>query len=198
MEALLVEEPSGASGPCSLKQRCVKPSLLSIFAASVLSVHVSCTCTPQVDGFLAGTWTDELDCRSMRSACPFFFCVSSGDPCRGSEMVPGCCFGCWLCSCLTAAAALLTPLVLLLQRFDELLQLASKGQHTSVDMLVKDIYGGSYASLGLTGDLIASSFGKSATADRGERWRLPPSAGSDGQREDGSCGSRSESGFRAK
>ncbi|CAF95253.1 unnamed protein product, partial [Tetraodon nigroviridis] len=54
----------------------------------------------------------------------------------------------------------------LLQRFDELLQLASRGQHTSVDMLVKDIYGGSYASLGLTGDLIASSFGKSATADR--------------------------------
>lgn len=54
------------------------------------------------------------------------------------------------------------------QRFDELLQLASKGQHTSVDMLVKDIYGGSYGSLGLTGDLIASSFGKSATADKGD------------------------------
>uniref|UniRef100_A0A673W8P3 4'-phosphopantetheine phosphatase n=1 Tax=Salmo trutta TaxID=8032 RepID=A0A673W8P3_SALTR len=52
------------------------------------------------------------------------------------------------------------------KRFDELLQLASKGQHTSVDMLVKDIYGGSYGSLGLTGDLIASSFGKSATADK--------------------------------
>ncbi|XP_035238453.1 4'-phosphopantetheine phosphatase isoform X1 [Anguilla anguilla] len=52
------------------------------------------------------------------------------------------------------------------KRFDELLQLASRGQHTSVDMLVKDIYGGSYASLGLTGDLIASSFGKSATADK--------------------------------
>uniref|UniRef100_A0A672J6Y2 Pantothenate kinase 4 (inactive) n=1 Tax=Salarias fasciatus TaxID=181472 RepID=A0A672J6Y2_SALFA len=35
-----------------------------------------------------------------------------------------------------------------------------------VDMLVKDIYGGSYGCLGLTGDLIASSFGKSATADK--------------------------------
>ena len=35
-------------------------------------------------------------------------------------------------------------------------------------MLVKDIYGGSYGSLGLTGDLIASSFGKSATTDKGE------------------------------
>ncbi|KAM9758403.1 4'-phosphopantetheine phosphatase isoform 1-T1 [Menidia menidia] len=52
------------------------------------------------------------------------------------------------------------------KRFDELLQLASKGQHTSVDMLVKDIYGGSYGCLGLTGDLIASSFGKSATTDK--------------------------------
>uniref|UniRef100_A0A8C7KUA3 4'-phosphopantetheine phosphatase n=1 Tax=Oncorhynchus kisutch TaxID=8019 RepID=A0A8C7KUA3_ONCKI len=52
------------------------------------------------------------------------------------------------------------------KKFDELLQLASKGQHTNVDMLVKDIYGGSYGSLGLTGDLIASSFGKSATPDK--------------------------------
>ncbi|KPP58445.1 pantothenate kinase 4-like [Scleropages formosus] len=52
------------------------------------------------------------------------------------------------------------------KRFDELLQLASRGQHSSVDMLVKDIYGGAYSSLGLTGDLIASSFGKSATTDK--------------------------------
>ncbi|XP_066546787.1 4'-phosphopantetheine phosphatase isoform X1 [Amia ocellicauda] len=52
------------------------------------------------------------------------------------------------------------------KRFDELLQLASRGQHASVDMLVKDIYGGAYGTLGLTGDLIASSFGKSATADK--------------------------------
>lgn len=54
-----------------------------------------------------------------------------------------------------------------------MLQLASKGQHTSVDMLVKDIYGGSYGSLGLTGDLIASSFGKSATADKGDTGEGP-------------------------
>ena len=40
-----------------------------------------------------------------------------------------------------------------------------------MDMLVKDIYGGSYGSLGLTGDLIASSFGKSATADKGDAWQ---------------------------
>nr|XP_033777875.1 4'-phosphopantetheine phosphatase isoform X3 [Geotrypetes seraphini] len=52
------------------------------------------------------------------------------------------------------------------KRFDELLQLASKGQHTSVDMLVKDIYGGAYQTLGLSGNLIASSFGKSATVEK--------------------------------
>ncbi|KAM3824396.1 4'-phosphopantetheine phosphatase isoform 2-T2 [Vipera latastei] len=52
------------------------------------------------------------------------------------------------------------------KKFDELLQLASKGQHTNVDMLVKDIYGGAYQTLGLSGNLIASSFGKSATADK--------------------------------
>ncbi|XP_063799162.1 4'-phosphopantetheine phosphatase isoform X3 [Pseudophryne corroboree] len=52
------------------------------------------------------------------------------------------------------------------KKFDELLQLAAKGQHTNVDMLVKDIYGGAYQILGLTGNLIASSFGKSATADK--------------------------------
>ncbi|XP_033759357.1 4'-phosphopantetheine phosphatase-like isoform X1 [Pecten maximus] len=44
--------------------------------------------------------------------------------------------------------------------FDELLELAEKGDHREVDMLVKDIYGGEYSSIGLTGDVIASSFGK--------------------------------------
>uniref|UniRef100_A0A8C8RMA5 4'-phosphopantetheine phosphatase n=1 Tax=Pelusios castaneus TaxID=367368 RepID=A0A8C8RMA5_9SAUR len=52
------------------------------------------------------------------------------------------------------------------KKFDELLQLASKGKHTNVDMLVKDVYGGAYQTLGLSGNLIASSFGKSATADK--------------------------------
>lgn len=44
--------------------------------------------------------------------------------------------------------------------FDELLHLASEGDHRNVDLLVKDIYGGDYSALGLTGDIIASSFGK--------------------------------------
>ena len=49
-----------------------------------------------------------------------------------------------------------------LQGFDELLDLASKGDHRNIDMLVKDIYGGAYSLLGLPDDLIASSFGKAA------------------------------------
>lgn len=44
--------------------------------------------------------------------------------------------------------------------FDELLVLAENGDHRHADMLVRDIYGGDYKSLGLPGDLIASSFGK--------------------------------------
>nr|XP_012631266.1 pantothenate kinase 4-like [Microcebus murinus] len=52
------------------------------------------------------------------------------------------------------------------KKFDELLHLASKGQHTNVDMLVQDVYGGAHQTLGLSGNLIASSFGKSATTDK--------------------------------
>ncbi|XP_064615382.1 4'-phosphopantetheine phosphatase-like [Liolophura sinensis] len=46
--------------------------------------------------------------------------------------------------------------------FDELLELAESGDHRSVDMLVKDIYGGAYTCVGLPGEVIASSFGKAA------------------------------------
>ena len=53
-----------------------------------------------------------------------------------------------------------------LQGFDELLALAEKGDHRKVDMLVKDIYGGDCTGLGLPGDLIASSFGKTAHVQR--------------------------------
>eukprot|EP00095_Tigriopus_kingsejongensis_P003201 maker-scaffold50_size457468-snap-gene-0.18 protein:Tk03201 transcript:maker-scaffold50_size457468-snap-gene-0.18-mRNA-1 annotation:"hypothetical protein DAPPUDRAFT_327249" len=54
--------------------------------------------------------------------------------------------------------------------FDELLELASRGDHRQVDMLVKDIYGErqDYQSLGLPADLIASSLGKAIQSD-GER-----------------------------
>ncbi|KAL4220369.1 Pantothenate kinase 4 [Mactra antiquata] len=50
--------------------------------------------------------------------------------------------------------------------FDDLLNLAEKGDHRNVDMLVKDIYGGAYSTIGLKGDIIASSFGKAARSPR--------------------------------
>eukprot|EP00112_Aurelia_sp_Birch-Aquarium-sp1_P015547 Seg3456.1 transcript_id=Seg3456.1/GoldUCD/mRNA.D3Y31 product="Pantothenate kinase 4" protein_id=Seg3456.1/GoldUCD/D3Y31 len=50
--------------------------------------------------------------------------------------------------------------------FDELLALATNGQHKNVDMLVKDIYGGDYSLLGLPGDVPASSFGKAARSSK--------------------------------
>ncbi|KAK6178482.1 hypothetical protein SNE40_013268 [Patella caerulea] len=50
--------------------------------------------------------------------------------------------------------------------FDELVELAEQGDHRSVDMLVKDIYGGAYATIGLPGDIIASSFAKAARSTK--------------------------------
>lgn len=46
------------------------------------------------------------------------------------------------------------------------MDLAEQGDHRNVDMLVKDIYGGAYATLGLPADLIASSFGKAVQSRR--------------------------------
>ncbi|KAL2261032.1 hypothetical protein VTK26DRAFT_4794 [Humicola hyalothermophila] len=44
--------------------------------------------------------------------------------------------------------------------FDEMLQLASQGDNSKVDMLVGDIYGTDYNKIGLKSTTIASSFGK--------------------------------------
>ncbi|KAK6522079.1 hypothetical protein TWF281_002648 [Arthrobotrys megalospora] len=44
--------------------------------------------------------------------------------------------------------------------FDEMLKLADKGDNTSVDMLVGDIYGTDYGRIGLKSTTIASTFGK--------------------------------------
>jgi pantothenate kinase len=44
--------------------------------------------------------------------------------------------------------------------FDELMEFAEKGDHREVDMLIKDIYGGSYDLLGLSNEIIASSLVK--------------------------------------
>ncbi|KAK4192502.1 type II pantothenate kinase [Podospora australis] len=44
--------------------------------------------------------------------------------------------------------------------FDEMLELASEGDNSKVDMLVGDIYGTDYGKIGLKSTTIASSFGK--------------------------------------
>lgn len=50
--------------------------------------------------------------------------------------------------------------------FEEAIQLATRGDHTKVDKLVKDIYGGDYERFGLPGDLVAASFGQMNQIDR--------------------------------
>ncbi|XP_059170909.1 4'-phosphopantetheine phosphatase-like isoform X2 [Physella acuta] len=59
------------------------------------------------------------------------------------------------------------------KEFDELLELAEKGDHKSLDMLVKDIYGGDYSAIGLSGEVIASSFGKAARCARDTQQSVP-------------------------
>eukprot|EP00020_Sapocribrum_chincoteaguense_P006531 CAMPEP_0170748962 /NCGR_PEP_ID=MMETSP0437-20130122/10143_1 /TAXON_ID=0 /ORGANISM="Sexangularia sp." /LENGTH=437 /DNA_ID=CAMNT_0011087857 /DNA_START=43 /DNA_END=1356 /DNA_ORIENTATION=- len=48
--------------------------------------------------------------------------------------------------------------------FAEVERLSKEGDNANVDLLVRDIYGGPYDAVGLAGDIIASSFGKAATA----------------------------------
>ncbi|KAL5281411.1 PANK1 family protein [Megaselia abdita] len=50
--------------------------------------------------------------------------------------------------------------------YEEAIELATKGDHTKVDKLVKDIYGGDYARFGLPGDLVASSYGQMHNKDK--------------------------------
>ncbi|XP_044005185.1 pantothenate kinase 3 isoform X4 [Aphidius gifuensis] len=50
--------------------------------------------------------------------------------------------------------------------FEEAIELATEGDNTRVDKLVKDIYGGDYSRFGLPGDLVASSFGQMNSEDR--------------------------------
>lgn len=46
--------------------------------------------------------------------------------------------------------------------FDKIIEMASKGDHTKVDMMVRDIYGDNSPFAELQGDLLASSFAKVA------------------------------------
>ncbi|VDM78262.1 unnamed protein product [Strongylus vulgaris] len=67
----------------------------------------------------------------------------------GSSLGGGCFFG--LGNLLTSEVDL-----------DEMMRMAEDGDHRQFDILVSDIYGGKFTSLGLSGDLIAGSFGKCA------------------------------------
>ncbi len=44
------------------------------------------------------------------------------------------------------------------ETFEEALEMASKGDSTNVDKLVKDIYGGDYQRFGLQGSAVASRY----------------------------------------
>jgi type II pantothenate kinase len=49
--------------------------------------------------------------------------------------------------------------------FDEIMELAERGDNRNVDMLIKDIYGGNYDALGLNNELIASTLGKATRSE---------------------------------
>jgi len=58
----------------------------------------------------------------------------------------------------------LCKLLLGCDSFDDAMNLAESGDSRRVNLLVKDIYGGSYESIGLSGEATASFFGKAAAA----------------------------------
>ncbi|XP_069725416.1 pantothenate kinase 3 isoform X2 [Phaenicophaeus curvirostris] len=62
-----------------------------------------------------------------------------------------------LCSLLTGC-----------ESFEEALEMASKGDSTHADKLVRDIYGGDYERFGLPGWAVASSFGNMIYKDKRE------------------------------
>ena len=57
----------------------------------------------------------------------------------------------------------LSALILNCTDFEELLAMAQKGDRDAVDLLVRDVAGGSYA--GVPGNMIASSFGRVAKTE---------------------------------
>ncbi len=55
------------------------------------------------------------------------------------------------------------------ESYDDMLELSKFGDNKNVDMLVGDIYGGSYSKIGLKATTIASSFGKVFKTPKTER-----------------------------
>ncbi|XP_045530461.1 pantothenate kinase 3 isoform X3 [Pieris brassicae] len=79
---------------------------------------------------------------------PYDYCRVSGTSLGGGTFLGLCCL-------LTGCSS-----------FEEAIALAASGDNTTVDKLVRDIYGGDYERFGLRGDLVASSFGNMCSADR--------------------------------
>jgi type II pantothenate kinase len=52
-----------------------------------------------------------------------------------------------------------------LDSYAKVLELAEQGDASKIDMLVRDIYGGAYSDIGLSGNMVASSFGKLVMKD---------------------------------
>ncbi|XKL59485.1 hypothetical protein PGB90_000501 [Kerria lacca] len=50
--------------------------------------------------------------------------------------------------------------------FEEAIELAAGGDNKKVDKLIRDIYGGSYERFGLTGELVAASFGQMISKEK--------------------------------
>lgn len=59
------------------------------------------------------------------------------------------------------------------ETFEEALEMASKGDSTNVDKLVKDIYGGDYQRFGLQGSAVASRYERRSICVYGVRWKRP-------------------------
>lgn len=53
--------------------------------------------------------------------------------------------------------------------YEEAIELATKGDSTNVDKLVRDIYGGDYSKFSLPGDIVASSFGNMNIREKREQ-----------------------------
>jgi type II pantothenate kinase len=54
----------------------------------------------------------------------------------------------------------LCKLLINVDNYNDIMNLAQKGDNTNVDLLVGDIYSGNASNIGLDSDVIASSFGK--------------------------------------
>ncbi|RCN36574.1 putative pantothenate kinase, partial [Ancylostoma caninum] len=78
----------------------------------------------------------------------------------GSSLGGGCFFG--LGNLLTSEVEFILNEFVTFSDLDEMMRMAEDGDHRQFDILVSDIYGGKFANLGLSGDLIAGSFGKCA------------------------------------